>query len=317
MSERSDPAGQDSVWPHRLALLTAVATLPLLFVGGLVTSKSAGLAVPDWPTTFGYNMFLYPWSKMVGGILYEHSHRLVASAVGVLTLMLALVLWFYERRRWLRWLGASALGFFILPGVLGGLRVVLVEGALAILHACLAQAFFALAASLALFTSDEWRERVPRLQRADAGRIRRLSALTTALIYLQAVFGAVVRHTGGGIEAHVLVALLVVFHVLLLAGRVLKVKPQVHKLARPAIVLCGLMALQLGLGFGSYLGKFAPSGGALAPAAVVLLTTSHVVVGAVMLVVSLVLTLRFYRWLEPPVKSGARDLFRSRFQHDL
>jgi heme a synthase len=307
MTERSDPARRDGFWPHRLALLTAVATLPLLFVGGLVTSKSAGLAVPDWPTTFGYNMFLYPWSKMVGGILYEHSHRLVASAVGLLTLMLALVLWFNEKRRWLRWLGVGALGFVILQGVVGGLRVVLVEGTLAILHACFAQAFFALAASLALFTSEEWRENIQKLQRVDAGRIHRLSTLTTALIYLQAVFGAVLRHTGGGFDAHLFVALLVVFHVFLLAARVLKVKPRFHKLARPAIILCGLMTLQLVLGFGSYLGKFVgPGESALTPAAVVLLTTSHVVVGALMLVVSLALTLRSYRWLEPPREVWSR-----------
>src|SRR5262245_5852427 len=99
-----------SPWPHRLALVLAWATFPLLFIGGLVTSLGVGMAVPDWPTTFGYNMFLYPWSKMIGGIFYEHSHRLVASAVGLLTIGLALTFWVYERRRWLRWLGVAALG---------------------------------------------------------------------------------------------------------------------------------------------------------------------------------------------------------------
>ena len=88
--------------PHRLAVLLACATFPLLFIGGLVTSLGAGLAVPDWPTTFGYNMFLYPWSKMIGGIFYEHSHRLIASCVGVLTIALTLALWYQEKRRWLR-----------------------------------------------------------------------------------------------------------------------------------------------------------------------------------------------------------------------
>ncbi|MBM4296282.1 MAG: cytochrome oxidase assembly protein, partial [Deltaproteobacteria bacterium] len=114
-----------SNWPHRLAVILACATFPLLFIGGLVTSLGVGLAVPDWPTTFGYNMILYPWSKMVGGIFYEHSHRLVASTVGLLTIALALIFWFYEPRRWLRWLGAAALALVIVQGVLGGLRVVL------------------------------------------------------------------------------------------------------------------------------------------------------------------------------------------------
>src|SRR5713226_5856519 len=113
-----------SRWPHRLAVVTACATFLLLFIGGLVTSKGAGLAVPDWPTTFGYNMFLYPWSEMVGNILYEHSHRLVASCVGLLTIALAVALWFGERRTWLRWLGVTALLVVIAQGILGGLRVV-------------------------------------------------------------------------------------------------------------------------------------------------------------------------------------------------
>src|SRR4026209_67028 len=97
-----------SPWPHRIALILACATFPLLFIGGLVTSKGAGLAVPDWPTTFGYHMFLYPWSKMIGNIFYEHSHRLVASFVGLLTIALVLTFWLHERRGWLRWLGVGA-----------------------------------------------------------------------------------------------------------------------------------------------------------------------------------------------------------------
>ena len=156
-----------SVWPHRLAVMTACATFPLLFIGGLVTSKGAGLAVPDWPTTFGYNMFLYPWSKMVGNIFYEHSHRLVASGVGLLTIVLALSLWLQERRNWLRWLGVTALVLVVIQGVLGGLRVILLEHSLAIVHASLAQAFFALAVSLALFTSAEWREKTTDRPLAD------------------------------------------------------------------------------------------------------------------------------------------------------
>src|ERR687888_1557018 len=110
-----------SIWPHRLAVVLACATFPLLFIGGLVTSNSAGLAVPDWPTTFGYNMFLYPWSKMIGNIFYEHSHRLIAAAVGLLTIALALVFWLGERRQWLRWLGGVALLLVILQGIIGGL----------------------------------------------------------------------------------------------------------------------------------------------------------------------------------------------------
>src|SRR5213592_662720 len=111
-------AEQDSPWPHRLALLTTVATFPLLFVGGLVTSTGSGLAVPDWPTTFGYNMVLFPWSRMVGGILYEHSHRLMGALVGLLTLALAGALWRAGGR--LRRLGLVAVAVVLAQGVLGG-----------------------------------------------------------------------------------------------------------------------------------------------------------------------------------------------------
>src|SRR5687767_2396741 len=119
-AEGTRNASSISVWPHRLAVMTACATFPLLFIGGLVTSKGAGLAVPDWPTTFGYNMFLYPWSKMVGNVFYEHSHRLVASGVGLLTIALALSLWLQERRKGLRWLGVAALVLVVIQGALGG-----------------------------------------------------------------------------------------------------------------------------------------------------------------------------------------------------
>src|SRR5437867_6388419 len=128
MSPASRPAqnsGNVSVCPHRLAVILACATFPLLFIGGLVTGKGAGLAVPDWPTTFGYNMFFYPWSQMVGGIFYEHSHRLIGSVVGLLTLALAAVLWRQGGR--LRALGLVAAVAVAVQGLLRGLRVVLLQ----------------------------------------------------------------------------------------------------------------------------------------------------------------------------------------------
>jgi cytochrome c oxidase assembly protein subunit 15 len=111
-------------WLTRFALATAVATLVLIGLGGLVTSHEAGLSVPDWPTTYGYNMFLFPVSKWVGGIFFEHTHRLMASLVGFLTAILAIWLWIKEPRRWMRWLGIAAFFGVVLQGVLGGLRVV-------------------------------------------------------------------------------------------------------------------------------------------------------------------------------------------------
>src|SRR5690349_15940272 len=121
---------------HVLALLTAAATFPLIFMGGLVTSHGAGMSVPDWPNSYGYNMFLFPPRLWIGGILYEHTHRLMATVVGMLSIALTIVAWRTETRLWVRWLAASTLLAVIVQGVLGGLRVVLVKLDLAIVHAC-------------------------------------------------------------------------------------------------------------------------------------------------------------------------------------
>src|SRR3954464_758136 len=143
-------------WLNRFAGLTCFATLFLICSGGMVTSKNVGLAVPDWPTTFGYNMFLFPISKWVGGILFEHVHRLVASTVGILTIGLVIWLWRSEPRRWLRNVGFIALALVVLQGVLGGLRVTLLRDEIGIFHACLAQMFFGLLILIALATSPLW-----------------------------------------------------------------------------------------------------------------------------------------------------------------
>jgi cytochrome c oxidase assembly protein subunit 15 len=270
------------------------ATFPLLFIGGLVTSQGAGLAVPDWPTSFGYNMFLYPWSKMVGGIFYEHSHRLVASLVGSLTIILAVTFWFKERRAWLRWFGVAALLLVVIQGVLGGLRVVLLEHTLAIVHACVAQLFFALTVSLALFTSSTWNQPLVEAPLADGAKLRRLCWLTTAMIYVQIALGALLRHTGDRIDAHLLFALFVAVHVFLLLGRVTRLEPKRPYLARPARWLTALLIIQILLGVGSFFGKFTPLL-RLPMGAVVVLTTTHLAIGALMLAVSLLLTLQAHR----------------------
>lgn len=300
-----------SPWPHRVAVTLACATFPLLFIGGLVTSLGAGLAVPDWPTTFGYNMFLYPWSKMIGGIFYEHSHRLVASCVGLLTIALAVTFWLKEDRRWLRWLAITALGMVILQGVLGGLRVILLQHTLAIIHACLAQAFFALTVSLALFTAPEWRTQHPT-PIDDGGRLRRLALITTALIYSQIVFGALLRHTGERLDGHLLFAALVAIHVVLLLLRVTRCDGAELALIRPAYWLGGLLLVQLLLGTATYLGKFT----ALLPlrgGALVLTTTTHLIIGALMLVTSLTLALRAFRLSKPGQTRQGRKLLTEEY----
>src|SRR2546427_7807184 len=166
-------------WLNRFAWLTCVATLLLICSGGMVTSKNVGLAVPDWPTTFGYNMFLFPVSKWVGGILFEHTHRLMGSLGGFLTIILAVWLWLSEDRQWVRKLGVIAFTGVILQGILGGLRVTMMKDEIGIFHACVAQAFFGLLVVIALITTKFWR--ALENQRIDLQKIASIKTLALAI----------------------------------------------------------------------------------------------------------------------------------------
>jgi len=302
-----------SIWPHRLALLLVCATFLLLFIGGLVTSKGAGLAVPDWPTTFGHNMFFYPWSKMVGNIFYEHSHRLVASFVGLVTIAFTVTVWLRESRAWLRWLAAAALALVIVQGVLGGLRVVLLEQTLAIVHAATAQAFFALTVGLAVLTSKEWLGLPePMNSLNDGGRLRRLCLATTALIYTQVIIGAVLRHTGERVDAHMALAALVALHIMLILIRISRNHARVYELQRPGLVLFALLLLQLLLGTVSYLAKFTAAL-RLPSDATVILTTAHLACGGLMLGTAVALTLRCYRLSMVRTQTAGREILTEQF----
>src|SRR5215510_10066455 len=208
-------------WLNRFAWLTFVATLLLICSGGMVTSKNVGLAVPDWPTTFGYNMFLFPVSKWVGGILFEHTHRLVGSMVGLLTIILAVWLWLGDDRRWARNLGVIAVVGVILQGILGGLRVTMMKDQIGIFHACVAQAFLGLLIFIALVTTKFWRSLASGTRAVEGGAptrgleypvqipgsrelappaltqlspIKALAIAITVTIYVQLALGATMRH---------------------------------------------------------------------------------------------------------------------------
>src|SRR5258706_448726 len=187
---------------HVIALLTATATFPLIFMGGLVTSHGAGMSVPDWPNSYGYNIFPFPPRLWIGGILYEHTHRLMGTAVGMLSIVLALWAWRVESRRWVRWLATSVLLAVIFQGVLGGLRVVLIKLDLAIVHACVAQAFFCLAALVAVVTSRWWMEEKDLSSTRNVVHGRRLTAacrIAVIAIYAQLIIGAMMRHYQAGL----------------------------------------------------------------------------------------------------------------------
>jgi len=176
---------------HRFAVTTAAATLLLIVAGGLVTSTESGLSVPDWPLSYGRLM-----PPMVGGVFYEHGHRMVATAVGLLTILLCVGLARREPRRWVRNLGYAALGAIVAQGLLGGLTVIfLLPTAISVAHASLAQIFFCLTVTIAVVTSPAWRSG----EATGWNPVAKAAAGTAAVIFLQLVVGAVMRHTKAGL----------------------------------------------------------------------------------------------------------------------
>ena len=281
---------------HRLALTTVATTFVLILFGGLVTNTGSALAVPDWPTTFGHNMFLYPWSQMVGGIFYEHSHRLLGSLVGLLTLALAAALWREGGR--LRWLGLLAVAAVVAQGVLGGLRVVLLKETLAIVHGCLAQAFFALAVALALLTSARHREPARDVDPA----LRTLTLVAAGLVYLQIVFGALITHAGW-ITIHLAGAATVFVFVPIVTARLRRTGDAVA--APAARVLVVLLGLQLLLGVAAFVSRFTSvwiPGGQVTMLAV---PVAHRLVGSLILAAAVVAAVRVWS-PAPAVRGGAR-----------
>jgi cytochrome c oxidase assembly protein subunit 15 len=210
---KANAVSKSNPWLYWFAVLTALATLALIGIGGLVTSHEAGMSVPDWPTTYGYNMFLFPINKWLGGIFYEHSHRLLASLVGLMTTVLAVWLWLKDSRPWMAWLGVTAFLLVVAQGVLGGLRVTMHMDSLGIYHATIAQLFFVLTCAIALFTSRWWmnygRDALPRVQhfQNEAAQqhgptmqnLRGLVLFTTVLIFIQLIIAAAMRHQHAGL----------------------------------------------------------------------------------------------------------------------
>ena len=268
---------------HRLALATLAATCVLILLGGLVTNTGAALAVPDWPSTFGYNMILFPWSKMVGGIFYEHSHRLMGALVGLLTLALAAVLW--PRGGRLRRLGLLVVAAVLAQGLLGGLRVVLLQDTLAIYHGLLAHAFFALLATIALLTAPSARTAFAPVEPA----MKTLTILAAALVYLQIVFGALLTHRGH-IDLHLAGAVLVFALVPIVTARLRRGGDAVAApISRLLLILLGV---QLLLGVGSYLARFSPLWIPGEQLTVIGLPVAHRLVGSLILAAVVALAVR-------------------------
>ena len=310
-----------------LAFCTLLTTLVLIFVGGLVTGTDAGMAVPDWPTTFGDNMFLYPLSQMVSGllvwipddlatnlgqgiltkpiqealnidenilsststvqvvekdqawkihdpvadrfytilrqedrlgvyvhgVLFEHSHRLLGTLVGLLTIATTISIWIYNSVKQLKWISALALLAVIIQGLLGGLRVIENSIVLAIIHASFAPISLAFFTSLVLLTSKKWSQSPPT---TDVSQVHRLAIFASGLIYVQLILGAILRQTAQHLSAHILVAILVAMHIILIVRRVFLDMQTFSGFVGLAMLMGSVVILQMALGIGAWYSEF-------------------------------------------------------------
>ncbi|HSE95201.1 MAG TPA: COX15/CtaA family protein [Methylomirabilota bacterium] len=287
------PGGRPGRLAHVLALVLSAATLVLIVAGGLVTNTGAGLAVPDWPTTFGHNMFLFPWSRMVEGVLFEHSHRLLGALVGLLTVSFAVTVWLTDRSPWLRGLALAAVLLVCLQGLLGGLRVVLLRDVLAIVHGCLAQAFFALTAAVAAITAPGWAGSAGVGTRPRPPGLGFFALGGAAALYLQIVLGALATHAGW-VNLHIAWAAVAVVAAGLLAGRLISAHEAGWRTLGRA--MAALTGVQVALGLGAYVVRFTALGVPGGEAVVVGLPVAHRAVAAVLFALAVVVLLRAWRW---------------------
>ncbi len=305
-----------SPWPHRLAVLVACATFPLIWVGGLVTTYDAGMAVPDWPSTYGYNLFLYPWQTWISGpwdLFIEHGHRLLGSLVGLLTIALAGVVWRCDRRRWVRWYAILCVAGVTSQGLLGGVRVLWNDRVFAKIHGCTGPLFLCLAVGMVVVTSTQWREAKPTSGRPVAP----LAWLITGLVFIQIVVGAQLRHITTAttpsffrvaVFFHIGIAVGVLAQACYLAVRVAGRKGQSYDsvLRRLTVGLLALVFVQLGLGASSWIVKYGPPlflrgwmvGHTVAAEAFsqAMIVTGHVALGSLILVTALMVALHASRW---------------------
>ena len=288
-----------NIWLHRFAVFTAFCTLCLIAAGALVTSNDAGLAVPDWPLSYGQLM-----PPMVGGIFYEHGHRMVATFVGLLTIVLVVWLWRRDQRSWVKKLGLAALAAVIAQGLLGGITVLLLlPTAISVMHACLAQLFFCMIVSLALFTSPGWRERegFPAALSNSEGfaALGRLCLAANVAILAQLAIGAALRHKGLGLVPHLVGAGVVVALVAWVVAKVMQRHSDQPEIVRWTLTLNSVLMLQLVLGAAAYWIRQVTSDAPQPLPPMVWLTVAHVAVGALVLAASVILTIQVYSRVAP------------------
>ena len=285
---------------HRFSVFAASVTFLLIIAGALVTSNDAGLSVPDWPTSFGS---LYKIPHLVGGVKFEHTHRMIAQFVGFLSIVLAVWTWRTDPRRWMKYLGVTALGLVIAQGILGGLTVLFfLPPEISSSHAALAQTFFCVVVLIALFTGRTWMEEIPRIEslriHSDDGRpsLLTLALLSIFVLYVQLILGAMFRHHGLSWWPHVLNAAIVAIVLAWTSIRALSRYSAIDSVRGPAITMLALMIAQLCLGFVAFLTRVAWGHDAVQPELpMVVSTVAHVAVGALLLATTAVLAVQVWR----------------------
>jgi cytochrome c oxidase assembly protein subunit 15 len=295
--------------PHWIALSAAVFTLPLLYVGGSVTTYRVGLAVPDWPQTFGINMFLYDFWNAPFGVRIEHTHRLYGAALGMATVLLAGWFLVFERRRWMKGLGVLALVAVIVQGVLGGTRVTHVSTVLAAVHGVMGQAFFGLMVALCVLTGRGWREQTQHA--ADVDHLRRRALVLMTMVAAQIALGSWLRHYGtrAALVVHGALAMALWAHALLFFVKVKRGQGALRGLVPSSLAAVVASTLQIVLGIVAmfYLLPFDGVPGAVSFYQAVV-RTGHQTNGALLLAATVVLTLRSFRLLARPTSGPSPEI---------
>lgn len=284
---------------HRFAVAVAAATLFLVVAGALVTSNDAGLSVPDWPLSYGRLM-----PEMTGGIFYEHGHRLVATTVGFLTIILAVWLWRADPRGWMRKLGWTALAAVCVQGALGGMTVIfLLPKPVSITHACLAQLFFSTVCAIALFTSESWRRGGAMADDRGSPSLRALAIAAPASVFVQLALGAAARHKLLGVLLHISWAAVATALVVWFVARLLMRHSAHHQLRKPALALLGIVLAQVFLGIAAYMSRLATIDAPQPMPVMVGFTVAHVAVGALTLAVSILASIQTFRYVRPAAEA--------------
>ena len=279
---------------HRYAVFVFCWTILLLIAGALVTSNDAALSVADWPTSFG--RWFPPLKMLSGGAFFEHSHRVIAFILGLLLLGEAIMIWFVEERRWLRWFALAAVGGVVAQAILGG-EVVrrLLHYWLPVLHACFAQIMFGAILSLAVFTSKWWTG--PREMLEDKGGmpIHALAVLNAVVMFLQVFLGAGFRHQYAPIWPHIVGAFVVLGMVIWTAGTLRRRFDSSRELTFARMLLHAMLGVQILLGIAAYWSRVATQDAPQPMPAMVLLTVVHTVFGALLFAASILVVLMCYR----------------------